>query len=54
MTEILAYMGKVTLYLRLQNVLISAFVPAVPVWGPLGEGAIDWKGQIAALVVPEP
>ncbi len=21
-----------------------------PVWGPLGEGAIDWQGQIAALV----
>ncbi len=21
-----------------------------PVWGPLGEGAIDWRGQIAALV----
>jgi sugar phosphate isomerase/epimerase len=21
-----------------------------PVWGPLGEGALDWKGQIAALV----
>jgi L-ribulose-5-phosphate 3-epimerase len=21
-----------------------------PVWGPLGEGSIDWKGQIAALV----
>jgi L-ribulose-5-phosphate 3-epimerase len=21
-----------------------------PVWGPLGEGAIDWQGQVAALV----
>jgi sugar phosphate isomerase/epimerase len=20
-----------------------------PIWGPLGEGGIDWKGQIAAL-----
>ena len=20
-----------------------------PIWGPLGEGAIDWKGQFAAL-----
>ena len=21
-----------------------------PIWGPIGEGGIDWKGQIAALV----